>query len=142
MRMSKKVLCIVLCLAMVLGLCAVTAGAEGAAVATEAALTAAVETGGTVTLGGDIRANIVIPADKTVTLNLNGHNITNTTKQVPTITNNGTLTVTGAGTIDNQARTDSSHYNLPAVLNNGTAFLNGGTFTRSLDDGTSANDHE
>lgn len=104
---------------------------------TLAAAIAATGNGQTVTLLKDVTENITIAEGDTITLNLNGKNITNAATQAPTITNNGTLTITGIGTIDNQARTDSSHYLLPAILNNGTATLNGGTFTRSLDTGSS-----
>lgn len=104
---------------------------------TLAAAIAAAGNGQTVTLLKDVTENITIAEGDTITLNLNGKNITNAATQAPTITNNGTLTITGIGTIDNQARTDSNHYLLPAILNNGTATLNGGTFTRSLDTGSS-----
>lgn len=104
---------------------------------TLAAAIAAAGNGQTVTLLKDVTENITIAEGDTITLNLNGKNITNAATQAPTITNNGTLTITGIGTIDNQARTDSSHYLLPAILNNGTATLNGGTFTRSFDTGSS-----
>ena len=78
----------------------------------------------TIKLGANITASITIAAGKDVTLNLNGHTLTNTDGQ-HTITNNGTLTITGTGTVDNVSHARA------AIVNNGTATLNGGTYTRS-----------
>ena len=98
-----------------------------------------------VKLAADAAGHFTVPAGTTVSLDLNGKNITNTdtAAKAPAITNNGTLTVTGSGTVDNQVPTDSTNLVLPALLNNGTVNLNGGTFTRSKDtgvQGTGAND--
>lgn len=100
----------------------------------------------------DITDNITIPQGKTVTIDLNGHTITNDNSissnyvQIghmsrqpagagSTIVNNGILTIEdsiGGGTID--TITD----NMAAVFNNYNAActLSGGTYTRSQEDGT------
>ncbi len=76
--------------------------------------------------------DVVIPASKTVTLDLNGKTLTNSSNH--TITNNGTLTVTGAGTVDNITNGKG------ALYNKGTATLESGTFTRSQETGASKTD--
>lgn len=79
--------------------------------------------GAIITLAGDAKGDIVIPAGKTITLDLGGHKLTNV--QEHTIVNNGTLTITGTGTVDNVTHARA------ALVNYGTATLNGGNFTRS-----------
>ena len=79
--------------------------------------------GATIKLAGDAKGDIVIPADKTITLDLGGHKLTNVKDH--TIVNNGTLTITGTGTVDNVT------HGKAALVNYGTAALNGGNFTRS-----------
>lgn len=79
--------------------------------------------GATITLAGDAKGDIVIPAGKTITLDLGGHKLTNVKEH--TIVNNGTLTITGMGTVDNVT------HGKAALVNYGTATLNGGNFTRS-----------
>jgi hypothetical protein len=82
----------------------------------------------TITLIDDIEEDVTIWTGNDITLDLNGHNITNTA-----IGNTNTiflyldakLTIKGTGTIDNIADKKS------AVYNNGTLILNGGTFDRS-----------
>ena len=81
----------------------------------------------TVTLLANVTENVVIPAGKTVTIDLNGNTITNVNKD--TIENNGTLTINGEGTVDNVSHA------MAALFNNGTATLNGGAFTRSKENG-------
>lgn len=92
------------------------------------AVTAADNT--TVTLLKDTTENVTIPAGATVTLDLNGHKLTNDSGH--TITNNGKLTVTGNGTVDNVTHGKGALYNKSGA----TAILNGGTFTRSQEAGT------
>lgn len=88
----------------------------------------------TVTLLKDTAEDVVIPAGKTVTLDLNGKKLTNVSGH--TITNNGTLFVTGNGTVDNIAHGKGALYNNTGA----TATLNGGTFTRSAEKGTASPD--
>ena len=125
----KKILATILALVLALGLCT-TAWAGGEATVNskeelEQALNDSSVT--TIKLGANITASITIAAGKDVTLNLNGHTLTNTDGQ-HTITNNGTLTITGTGTVDNVT------HQRAAIVNNGTATLNGGTYTRSKED--------
>lgn len=91
---------------------------------------AAAKDGDTITLLKDVAADVVIPAGKTITLDLGGHKLTNVEtnekeQQKHTIVNNGTLTITGTGTVDNVTNGKA------ALVNYGTATLNGGNFTRS-----------
>ena len=79
----------------------------------------------TLTLYDDLVENVVIPADKTVILDLAGKTITNVTNH--TITNYGTLTVKGEGVVDNVTHQKGALFNL------GTATLLGGEYTRSLE---------
>lgn len=84
--------------------------------------------GKTVTLLKDVTENVVIPADKTVTLDLNGKKLTNVASH--TIFNKGTLTINGnKGTVDNVT------HGKVAVYNIGKVTLNGGTYDRSKEDG-------
>lgn len=84
----------------------------------------------TVKLAADTTKDVTIPAGATVTLDLNGHKLTNVSGH--TITNNGKLTVTGSGTVDNVTNAKGALYNCVGA----TAILNGGTFTRSQEAGT------
>ena len=95
------------------------------------AVTAADNT--TVTLLKDTTENVTIPAGKTITLDLNGHKLTNASGH--TITNNGNLTVTGSGTVDNITHAKAALYNNTGA----TATLNGGTFDRSHEAGSAPN---
>lgn len=100
--------------------------------------------GKTVTLLKDVTENVVIPAGKTITLDLNGKKIVNSTTaqdskvaddaRKHTITNNGTLTImdsVGGGVVDNVS------HGRAALYNNGTITeIKGGKFTRSVDNST------
>ncbi len=88
----KKVLATILALVMALSLCSVS-WADATEVKTEAELTTAVSNGGEIKLGANITLTsmLTIPADKTVTLDLNGLSITSAGK---VIKNNGILTIT------------------------------------------------
>lgn len=88
----KKALATILALVMAIGLCSVS-WAENEGVKTANELTAAVATGGEIKLGANITLTsmLTIPADKTVTLDLNGLSITSAGK---VIKNNGILTIT------------------------------------------------
>lgn len=112
----KKALATILALVMAIGLCSVSWADEG--VTTAEALNTAVGAGGEVKLGADISANITIPADKTVTLNLNGKTLTGS------IVNKGKLTVTGIGSVVATAAGTAAVANFP----DGTVTLSGGTY--------------
>ena len=90
----------------------------------EAAVAAATN-GATVKLMKDTSENITISAGKTIVIDLNGKKLTNADSH--TIVNNGNLTIQGSGTVDNVTHQKA------ALVNYGTAVLNGGTYTRSLE---------
>ena len=81
----------------------------------------------TVTLLKDVTENVTIPTDETITLNLNGMTLTNVDDH--TILNNGNLTITGTGRVDNISHAKG------ALYNKGTVVINGGTFDRSQENG-------
>lgn len=86
----------------------------------------------TVDLNSDVKDDLVVPKSTTVTLNLNGYTISNNSNH--TINNNGTLDINGEGTIDNVTHGK-------AAINNelgATATLNGGTYTRSKENGSNS----
>lgn len=83
---------------------------------------------GTISLNANTTNNVTIPEGKTITLNMNGHTITNT-EAADTITNNGTLIINGEGVIDNTTNGKAP------VTNNGTMTILKASITRSLDDG-------
>ena len=90
----------------------------------EAAVAAATN-GAVVKLMKDTSENIIIPNGKTIVIDLNGKKLTNADSH--TIVNNGNLTIQGSGTVDNVTHQKA------ALVNYGTAVLNGGTYTRSLE---------
>lgn len=122
----KKILATILALVLALGLCSVSWADSEATVNSKEELEQALNGSSvtTIKLGADITASITIASGKTITLDLNGHKLTNEAGK-HTITNNGTLTITGTGTVDNVT------HQRAAIVNNGTATLNGGTYTRS-----------
>jgi len=86
---------------------------------------AAATNGAVVKLMKDTSENITISAGKTIVIDLNGKKLTNADSH--TIVNNGNLTIQGSGTVDNVTHQKA------ALVNYGTAVLNGGTYTRSLE---------
>lgn len=88
----------------------------------------------TLTLQGETSEDLTIPAGKSIVLNLNGHTLTNQSGH--TITNYGTLTITGSGTVDNVSHARAAVFNDVG----GTVILNGGTYTRSKENGQSKED--
>lgn len=103
--------------------------AEAKHVKDDGELQAAVKAGGEIVLDDNITASITIPTGVTVTLDLNGKTLKNADGS-HTITNNGILTIKGEGTVDNVSHARG------ALVNKGTATINGGTFTRSQEKGT------
>ena len=83
--------------------------------------------GNTIELVQDTTEDVVIPADKTITLDLNGKKLTNVQSDTITVTKGATLTVQGKGIVDNV--TDAK----APVYNNGITTLNGGKYTRSAE---------
>ena len=97
-------------------------------------LKTAVSNGGYIKLTDDITANVVIPAGKQITLDLNGKKLTNdaSNEKLDTIYVNidASLTIVGSGTVDNVSHARA------AVFNNGTVTLRGGTYDRSAENGS------
>ena len=139
----KKILATILALVLALGLTATVWAADVSGSTStkaakigdteydtlQAAINAASDGENTVVLLKGLTESITIDSGKTITLDLNGHKLTNTDGQ-HTITNNGTLTIKDSsegktGTVDNVTHARA------AIVNNGTATLNGGTYTRS-----------
>ena len=91
---------------------------------------AAAQGGATVKLLKDVTEDVVIPAGKTITLDLNGKKLTNICDN--TITNHGKIEIidkTGKGVVDNITNAKT------AIKNDGTVVLRGGTYTRSQEAG-------
>ena len=139
----KKILATILALVMALGLTATVWAADVSGSTStkaakigdteydtlQAAINAASDGENTVVLLKDLTESITVDNNKNVTIDLNGHTLTNEAGK-HTITNNGTLTIKDSsegktGTVDNVTHAHA------AIVNNGTATLNGGTYTRS-----------
>ncbi len=111
------------------------------------AIEAAGETDTTITLLASTNEDVVIPAGATVTLDLAGYTLTNSTSH--TITNYGTLTITDSsatvdtdgtltcGTVDNVTHGKAAVYNDVGA----TCTILAGQFTRSQEAGTSSSDN-
>lgn len=134
MKKRRLMLCSIISLIMVFVMAVpMTVSADTATkVKTAEELQAAVNAGGEIVLDADITASITIPKDANVTLDLNGHKLTNAEGN-HTITNEGTLTIKGEGTVDNVSHAKAAVYNKQGA----TATLNGGKFIRSKENGSS-----
>lgn len=84
----------------------------------------------TITLLDNVNENVTIAEGQNIVLDLNGYTLTNN-GNAHTIYNQGKLTIVGNGTVDN------INHDHAALVNYGTAELNGGKFTRSKEDGSS-----
>ena len=128
----KKALATILALVMAIGLCSVSWADEATQITAE---TTELNSGsyivnGEVTLTGGA---LTVKSGATVTLELAaGSKLTNKDGS-HTIINNGTLTITGTGTVDNVSNGCAALYNAPGAV----ATLNGGTFDRSHEAGAS-----
>ena len=89
----------------------------------------------TITLNKAYTESITIPEDKTITLDLNGWTLTNVEGK-HTITNKGTLTIVGTGTVDNVSHGKGAVYNDAGA----TCTILGGNYTRSQENGQSDSD--
>lgn len=85
--------------------------------------------GGTYALTQNMVGDYVVSATSPVTINLNGHNITNKSGDTFTVNFGSTLTIEGSGTVDNVTHKKA------CIYNNGTVTLKGGTYTRSKENG-------
>ena len=120
--MKKKLCSILLALTMVLTLLPVSALAEDGTLQSQID---AIDTTGTVTLDKSYTEDISIPAGKTITLDLNGQTLTNSSGDTITVALGAELTIKGDGTVDNVTHGKADIYN------NGTVTLSGGRYTRS-----------
>lgn len=94
--------------------------------------------GGEITLIRDVEEDVVIPEDAEITIDLNGKTLTNVSDH--TITNKGKLTITdgiGTGAVDNIIHAKAALYNAVGA----EAKLEGGMFTRSMENGINSNDN-
>lgn len=80
-----------------------------------------------------VSESVTIPVSKTFTLDLGSSTLTNI-DGAHTITNKGTVTITGTGTVDNISDRKA------ALWNEGTCTLTGNTYTRSQENGQSASE--
>ena len=143
--MKRKLLSILLTLCLAFSLLPTAALADGegtpalaeVSAAAGTALPAAVDgvitlENGTYVMSEDTTATIKVPNGKNATLDLNGKTLTNKTGEHTIIVENGaTLTITGNGIVDNVS------HGKAAIYNEGEVTLNGGTFERSAENGTS-----
>ena len=87
----------------------------------------------TVKLLENVTEDINIPTGINVTLDLNGHKITNVSGHTITVEKGGKLNISdsvGTGVVDNTSHEKG------AIVNSGEVTLNGGTFKRSAENGT------
>lgn len=99
----------------------------------------AIEAGATeIVLTGNVTESVTIPAGKTVTLDLAGYTLTNVDgSHTITVSSGATLTITdsvGGGVVDNVTHARAALFNDVG----GVVVLEGGTFNRSQENGTSA----
>ena len=130
----KKVLATVLALVMALALCT-TSWADGVKPIT--AEMTGLDTG-SYELTGDVTLTagaLTVKSGAIVTLDLGTFTLTNKAGE-HTIVNNGTLTITGTGTVDNVSHARAALFNNEGA----TAVLNGGSFTRSQENGKTKED--
>ena len=146
----KKILATILALVMALGLTATVWAADvsgststkaakigGAEYDTlQAAINAANDGENTVVvLLNDLTESITVAKEKSITLDLSGYTLTNEAGK-HTITNYGDLTITSTGVVDNVSHACAALVNKEGA----TAELNGGSFTRSKENGQSKED--
>lgn len=132
--MRRKLLSVVLCVCMMMTMVPFAWAAEQPTAIT--ADTTTLSDGTSYILNGDVTLSqgaLTIPENTTVSINLNNHKLTNKDGN-HTIVNNGALTITGRGTVDNVSNGTAALYNNAGA----TATLNGGTYTRSCEASTSA----
>ena len=104
------------------------------------AVSAATE-GQTIALLGNVTESVTIPADKSVTLDLAGHTLTNADgEHTVTVTKGGTLTVTDSSA-DKAGVIDNVSHGKGALVNHGTVTVESGTLTRSKEASKSPTDN-
>lgn len=81
--------------------------------------------GSTIQLDDDYEEAITINADKQITVDLNGHNITVTEANVDAISNYGLLTIKGTGSVTAKGAAITNYPGAKATLDNGNYLSNG-----------------
>lgn len=132
--MKKRILTMLLAVCLVLALGTVSALADGGLTADE---------NGNIQLTGNTTGTLVVNNGEEITLDLNGFTLTNTDGQnTITVNAGGKLTIVDnsqakTGTVDNVSHARAAVYNNVG----GTVILNGGSYTRSLENGNTATDN-
>ena len=110
----KKVLATILALVMAIGLCSVSWATDPASVNSAETLKTAIETGGAITLSGNIEVSQALSVSKKVTIDLNGQTITGKNGEygcrVFNVVAGGSLTLTGSGTITTANQNDTTTF--------------------------------
>ena len=110
----RKVLATILALVMAIGLCSVSWAANPTSVNSAETLKTAIETGGAITLSGNIEVNQALSVSKEVTIDLNGQTITGKNGEygcrVFNVVAGGILTLTGSGTITTASNNDNTTF--------------------------------
>lgn len=139
-RKSKRVLSIVLAVAMIVGLFPIAAFADGGVETSTVATSLPPAVDDVITLTEDVTLTVpfTVAQNEKVTIDLKGHKITNASGQ-HTIVNNGTLIINDSsenhtGVVDNVSHGKAAIYNNPS----GNVTLNGGTYDRSHEAGSDA----
>ena len=89
--------------------------------------------GAVLKLAGDVTEDVTIPADKKITIDLNGHKLTNAKLDTITVLFGAELTVKDSG---ENGTVDNITHGKAALFNNGTVSILSGTFDRSKEAGT------
>ena len=135
--MKRKFLSLLISLCMVLTMVPTAFAETDVSAETLQAQINALDDGATIKLEKDYNEDITIAKEKTLTLDLNGHTLTNVENH--TIANYGTLTIIdssdeGKGTVDNVTHAKAALHN----AEDAEVTLRGGSFTRSKEAGNSA----
>ena len=142
-NMKKRLLSVLMCLCMMLTMVPAafaTGESTDAEGSDSSSSTISAETttlaSGTYTLSDDVTLTsgaLTVPSGVDVTLDLNGHKLTNKSGEDTIVVQfGGKLTIEGTGTVDNVSHQKT------AIYNSGTVVLNGGTYDRSAENGTDA----
>ena len=130
----KKILATILALVMALALCTTSWADDAKPITAEMKELDA----GSYKLTNNVTLTdgaLTVKSGATVTLDLGTFTLTNKAGE-HTIVNNGTLTITGTGTVDNVSHARAALFNNEGA----TAVLNGGSFTRSQENGKTKED--
>lgn len=89
--------------------------------------------GAVLKLAGDVTEDVTIPAEKKITIDLNGHKLTNVSSDTITVLFGAELTIKDSG---ENGTVDNITHGKAALFNNGTVSILSGTFDRSKEAGT------